>query len=388
MGRFSQRSPRRPSWPALAWLLVLVLAITGAVVLAEHSDSGKTDERTAAALPSGSGQALDQQLDPLWSQASAVDDQRAVASGTVITSTARGLRGLDPHSGEERWHYQRSNATMCDATVLDDVVVAIFRTTGRCNEAVALEGDTGVRRWYRNVGFSERLTMLGSGSAAMAATADGIAVLDAVGDSIRWRYNPPQGCDLSSVGIGNSGVVVLESCTTGTVWLAEFELYSGDQQWRVAPPAGEVTVVGADGVVSLLVGDQLMILSSRTGAVLSTLPTSPASAESPGPAAAGMTGQPGGRGVPLVYAAGMLYALDPNSGAVLWSAAATAAPASSDAGLVVPEQNGFVSRNPLTGDVLARSVTNVPGATGGLSRIEQAGAVLLAVSSENVAAYG
>lgn len=378
---------RRPSWPALAWLLVLVLAITGAVVLADQSDSGNTDVRTAA-QPATTGQSLSAELQPLWSDAFAVDDQHAVAGSTVITSTSHGVRGLDPSTGEERWHYLRSNATICDFTVLRDVVVAIFRTTGRCNEAVALEGDTGVRRWYRNVGFSDRLSMLGSGTAAMAATPHGIAVLDAVGDSIRWRYNPPQGCELSSIAIGGAGVVVLESCVTGTTWLAEFELYTGDQRWRVAPPSGEVTVFGADGVVSLLVGQQLMLLSPRTGAVLSTIDTTPPSAMSPGSPAAVLTGQPGGRGYPLVYVSGMLYAIDPTSGAVLWSVPATAAPASSDLGLVVPEQDGFVSRNPLSGEELSRSVTTEPGATDGLDRIEQAGSVLVAVSSANLTAYG
>lgn len=383
MGRVSPRRLSRPSWPALIWVLVAVLTLAAGALLAASSDSGNTDVRTAAEHPA-SAEPLAAELTPLWSAQAAVDDQRSVAGNTVITSSPRGLRGLDPVSGHERWHYLRSSATMCDFTVLDDVVVAIFRTTGRCNEAVALEPGTGVRRWYRNVGFSDRLQMFGSGTAALAATPRGIAVLDGIGDSIRWRYNPPQGCELSSIGIGNAGVVVLESCETGTTWLAEFNLYSGDQEWRVAPPPGELRVLGADGVVSLLVGQQLMILSARTGAVLSTMPTG--AVDGPPPAAL-FAGQPGGRGVPLVFVAGTLYAIEPSSGAVLWSIAATGAPASSDGGLVVPQANAFVRYNPLTGEELARSAATGAGIED-LIRIERTGSTVIAVTENDLTAYG
>lgn len=385
MGRVLPGTVRRPSLPALIWAGVAVLALVAGTLLAASSDSGNTDVRTAAQQPASEGEQLADQLSPLWSTEASFDDQRTVASNTVITPSPRGVRGLDLLTGQERWHYLRSTATMCDFTVLDDVVVAIFRTTGRCNEAVALEAGTGVRRWYRNVGFSDRLQMLGSGTAALAATPDGIAVLDSVGDSIRWRYNPARGCELSSIGIGTTGVVVLEICETGTTWLAEFDLYSGDQQWRVAPPAGDVTVVGTDGVVSLLVGQQLLILSARDGAVLSTMTAGPEPGASP---ATMLAGQPGGRGIPLVFAAGMLYAIDAPSGAALWTVAATGAPASSNGSLVVPEAGGLVSRNPLTGQELARSVISGGDALEDLTRIEQAGTTLIAVTPGNLAAYG
>ncbi len=384
MGRILPRRLSRPHWPTLAWVIVAVLVLAGGGFLAANSDSANTDVRTAAQLPGTGAEPLAGQLRQLWSASAAVDRDRNVAGNTVITSSSRGVRGLDPLTGQERWHYLRSTATMCDFTVLDDVIVAIFRTTGRCNEAVALEADTGVRRWYRNVGFSDRLRMLGSGTAAVAATPGGIAVLDAVGNSIRWRYNPPRGCELSSLGVGNTGVVALETCETGTTWLAEFDLYSGDQQWRVAPPADDVTVVGADGVVSLLAGEELLILGARNGAVLSRYPID---ADAAG-ASALFTGQPGGRGVPLVYVAGQLYAIDPARGTALWTVEATAAPAASEFGLVVPEDGAFVSRNPVTGAEISRSTVTEQAAPGDVIRIERADSVVVAATPDGLVGYG
>ncbi len=396
MSRLLLGRMRRPSWPALTWLGVLLVALVAGTVLAVQSDSANTDVRTAADAPKGFAGPLADRLSSLWSSDATVDDQRTVASNTVITSSAHGVRGLDPQTGGERWHYLRSNATMCDLTVLDDVVVAIFRTTGRCNEAVALEAGSGVRRWYRNVGFSDRLSLFGSGTAAVASTPDGIAVLDAVGNAIRWRYNPPQGCELASIAVGVNGVVVLESCTTGTTWLAEFDLYSGDQQWRVAPPPGEVSVLGADGVVSLLVGRELLILSVRDGSLLAN-PGAVADSglvESPSSAVTMFAGQAAGRGTPLVYLSGTLYAIDPASGAQLWSVTADGLPADNgDAGIVVFEAGDAVTRDPLTGRELSRSdllesAGSAEGGLEGLTRIERAGQVLVADTDDGLIAYG
>ena len=388
----------RPSWPALTWLAVLVIALVAGLILAGTSNAGSTDVRTAASPPAISSAPLAEQLETRWSAQSAAADQRSVASGTVITANEHGVRGLDPLSGEERWHYLRPNATMCDLTVLDDVVIAIFRTTGRCNEAVALEAGSGVRRWYRNVGFSDQLSLLGSGTAALAATPGGIAVLDAVGNSIRWRYNPPQGCELASIGIGINGVVVLESCTTGTAWLAQFDLYSGDPQWRVAPPEDDVTVLGVDGVVSLLAGQQLRILSARNGSLLSTVDTAVESAESleseeSAESAATLFAETSGRGgVPLVYLAERLYGVDPVSGTLLWSVAATGLPALNDLGVVVPEGGEFVIRDASTGQELDRPIvadqgTPPGGSQDGLLRLELAGPALIAISADGLVAY-
>lgn len=381
---------RRPSWPALVWVGALLLALTGGLVLADRSQAGNTDVLTASALPVAPSGALPDQVAQLWSTGDTVDDQRIVAAHTVIVSSARGVRGLDPITGVERWHYLRSTATMCDLTVLEDVVVVIFRTTGRCNEAVALEAGSGVRRWYRNVGFSDRLSLLGAGTAAVAVTPGGIAVLDAVGDSIRWRYNPPQGCDLSSLAVGTSGVVALESCETGTTWLAQFELYSGDQQWRVAPPAGDVTIVGADGVVSLVAGQQLLLLDPRNGSTLSAMPTTAEPGEV-GSANPMFTGEFGARAVPLVYLDGTLLAIEPANGAVLWSVAADGLPGSNELGLVVAEDGAFVTRDPLSGTELSRTVVSAdPDSGSGLDgplRVEQSGSSLVAVSETAVTAY-
>lgn len=397
MSRLLLGRMRRPSWPALTWLGVLLAALVAGTVLAVHSDSANTDVRTAADQPKPFEGPLASPLSSLWSSDDTVDDQRTVASNTVITSSEHGVRGLDPQSGDERWHYLRSNATMCDLTVLDDVVVAIFRTTGRCNEAVALEAGSGLRRWYRNVGFSDRLSLFGSGTAAVASTPDGIAVLDAVGNAIRWRYNPPQGCEVASIAVGVNGVVVLESCTTGTTWLAEFDLYSGDQQWRVAPPPGEVSVLGSDGVVSLLVGQELLILSVRDGSLLSNLGAVAESGSvesSPSSAVTTFVGQAAGQGTPLVYLSGTLYAIDPTSGAQLWSVTADGLPADNgDAGIVVFEAGDFVTRDPLSGLELSRSdLLESTGSGGGglegLTRIERAGSVLIADTDDGLIAYG
>ncbi|MBA3369061.1 MAG: PQQ-binding-like beta-propeller repeat protein [Geodermatophilaceae bacterium] len=178
--------------------------------------------------------------------------------------------------------------------------------------------------------------------------------------------------------------------------MAQFDLYSGDQQWRVPPPpADDVTVLGVDGVVSLLVGQQLIILNARNGSLLSTVDSAVESAESQESAASAATlfAETSGRGgVPLVYLAERLYGIDPASGTLLWSVAAAGLPALSDLGVVVPEGGDYVTRDASTGQELDRSVIADQGRSpgdsqAGLVRIERAGPVLIAITEDALLAY-
>jgi outer membrane protein assembly factor BamB len=116
-------------------------------------------------------------------------------------------------------------------------------------------------------------------------------------------------------------------------------------------------------------------------------------AESDESAATMSAGPPGGQGVPLVYLAGQLYAIEPAGGAQLWSVAATGLPANGDSAVVVPEAGAFVTRNLVTGEEIARSPIgdasgSQEGGLEGLVRVELAGSVLIAVTQNGLVSYG
>jgi hypothetical protein len=55
-----------------------------------------------------------------------------VEGPSVIETGADRVAGLDPNTGRERWSYRRGNATLCDATRQDGVVLALFAKSHGC----------------------------------------------------------------------------------------------------------------------------------------------------------------------------------------------------------------------------------------------------------------
>jgi outer membrane protein assembly factor BamB len=271
------------------------------------------------------------------------------------------VRALEPGTGEEAWHYTRANAELCGLTATNGVAVAVFRTEDRCDEAVALDAGTGVRRWTRSVDFRGDATLDSTDRIVLAGSPTGVVTLDPTGNNIRWRHAPPDGCVLLGAEVGSAGVAVLQRCSgSATVRLRLFDGFAGNAHWTRELPSregAEVRLLGADGLLGVLVDDEFQGLSAADGAVLQRLPVPDGAADAVQQVAAG--------GVALVRIEGTLSALETATGRVLWSAPALGVPSAPEPGadpagaLPVPGENGFVLRDPATGAELGRS--EVPG---------------------------
>src|SRR3954451_1204311 len=158
---------------------------------------------------------------------------------------------------------------MCGMTTADGRVVAVFRTTSRCDEAVALEAGTGVRRWTRNIGLRADATLDSTDRIVLATSPTGVVTLDPTGDNIRWRYAPPEGCRLIGSDVGSAGVAVLQRCRgTAVVQLRLLGGFEGEAHWTrdlTVPEGAGVRLLGADRPVGVLVGDDVQLLSPDDG---------------------------------------------------------------------------------------------------------------------------
>jgi outer membrane protein assembly factor BamB len=311
-----------------------------------------------------------------------------VQDGRVLVGSTHGVRALDPETGAEAWHYTRSNARMCGLTVTNGVAVAVFATEDRCDEAVALDADTGVRQWTRSLQLRGDAELDSTDRIVLATSPTGVLTLDPIGDNIRWRYLAPAGCRLLGAEAGSTGVAVLQSCRgAATPQLRLFDGFDGTPKWTRDVPVASVDdlrLLGADGLLTLRADDEVRVLAPADGAQLTGLPiASPDDEVETGTATT----------VLPVRVGGTLTALDPSSAAVLWTAPATglpAAPAASEkearepAVLLVPDEAGFSLRDPSTGSELARaSADGVP--SGGLA--ERVGPVIVLRLADRVLAY-
>jgi outer membrane protein assembly factor BamB len=372
---------RRPPMRVWVWTAATVALVVVAALLWRGSDAAATESTTAAPadVPAGAPAGA---VSEAWSATGEFLPRTVVQSGRVLVGSEHGVRALDPLTGEEAWHYTRSNARMCGLVVTDGVAVAVFATEERCDEAVALDAGTGVRAWTRSVSFRGDATLDSTDRIVLASSPTGIVTLDPDGSNIRWRYAVPGGCHLVRAAAGSTGVAVLERCDGAVgVQLRLFDGFDGSEHWSRDLPAAEeddVRLVGADGLVAVRTDDEVQVLSPADGSLLNRLPA-PDGTDRVEQAAAG--------GVVLVLADGTLTALDSTSAAVRWRTAARGLPtatADAPAALLVPEDGAFVRRDPATGDELGRSTVSGLPAGGTPSAI---GPVVVHRLPDRVVAY-
>jgi outer membrane protein assembly factor BamB len=347
----------------LVWAAATVALLLVATLLWRGSDAAATESTTAppADAPSGTPAGA---VSETWSAAGELPAGTVVQSGRVLVGSAHGVRALDPVTGEEAWHYTRSNARMCGLTATTGVAVAVFATADRCDEAVALNAGTGVRAWTRSVRFAGDVTLSSTDRIVLAANPTGIVTLDPTGDNIRWRHAAPAGCRFLGAAAGSAGVAVLQRCAGATLAQVRlFDGFAGDEHWTIDVPVADGTqlrLLGADALPTVLVDGEVQALAAANGTVLTRLPVPDAADDVRVGAAGALT---------LVRVAGRLSALDATSGATLWETPSLGLPAppgnDKDARgpteLVVPEDGAFVQRDPATGAELSRSdVADLP----------------------------
>ncbi|UOY01281.1 outer membrane protein assembly factor BamB family protein [Blastococcus sp. PRF04-17] len=344
----------RPPLRVWVWTAATLALVVVAALLWRGSDAAATESTTAAPadVPSGTPAGA---VSEAWSAEGGAMPETVVQSGRVLVTTAHGIRALDPLTGEEAWHYTRSNARLCGATVTDGLAVAVFATGDRCDEAVALRAGTGVRAWTRSLSLRGDARLDSTTRIVLATSPTGLVTLDPTGNNIRWRYAPPQGCRLLGADVGNAGVAVLLECADDdAVQLRLLDGFQGDEHWARDLPAAEgaeVRLLGADGLIGVLVGDEVQALAPEDGALRARLPASEDAAQLTVGAVA------------LFRSGGTLSALDAVTGAPRWESPALGLPAAAlvdkdDAtpgALLVPDAEGFAHRDPATGAELARS---------------------------------
>ncbi len=339
---------RRPPLRVWAWLAATLAVVVLAGLLWRGSDAAATESTTAepAGRPLGTPGAA---VAELWSAPGDPVPETVVAGNRVLVAGEHGVRALDPLDGEEAWRYTRSNARLCDVAVTDGVAVAVFRTEDRCDEAVALDADTGVRAWTRNVSFAGDVDLRSTAGIVLAVGERSLVALDPTNNGIRWRYQAPERCRLVGAEAGDVGVALLQRCPgSPAVQLRILDGFSGEARWSRDLPAaddGSAAVLGAERIVGVLVDGEVQLLSGADGAPLDAVPsTGGAAMTSVGVAV-------------LLLVDGDLRAYDPASGELLWQTAALGLPGAStvakqggDAGTVlVPEATGFVLRDAVTG---------------------------------------
>jgi len=376
-------STGKPSRRAALWLLLTAISALVLTLLWIGSDYANTSLQVAAAEPDQPVEAEPaERVAVAWDAQTGPADAGAVEDFTVVVGEDHGLRGLDPDTGVERWHYLRSTALLCDWTAADGVVVAVFRTDGGCNEALALDAGTGRREWYRNVSFTTEMALSSTNQLTVAATSTGVTVLGTTSNGTRWRYRPPEDCRISDALAGDVGVAVTLSCPS-SARLILLDGFTGEQRWTGTLPAGRSDILTADGVVCVLAVDprgSLEVFDRDGVSLVSVREQSIAADEGTQPSAQLL-------GERLAISTGStLFAVNVQTDGIDWVVPALNRPVLLGEGLLVFDGTDFVQHALVTGAELRRITVDGPAPpTGG--ELALVGGAIVVSTADEVAVY-
>lgn len=386
---------RRPGLPPLrvwVWTAAALALVVVAALLWRGSDAAATESTTAAPADAPDGEPAGA-VSAAWDAGGDPLPEVVVQDGRVLVGGEHGVRALDAVTGEEAWHYTRSNARLCDVTAVDGRVVAVFATAGRCDEAVALDAGTGVRQWTRNLSLRPDITLTSSPGMVLATAPTGVVVVDPGSDTLRWRADASDACRIRSGAVGSAAVVLLETCD-GTARLRGLERGAGEGLWSrdvpTADDAAPVVLAGAGRLVALAVGDELQLVRAADGVPLPAVPLPPAAPDDTDDADPVAVEDDG---TLFVWARGTTLAVDQATGRQLWSTPSRGLPAVPGAKaleivstpVLVPEDGAFVSRDSRTGEELGRSTVDGELPAGG--RTATIGPVVVYRAADRVLAF-
>ena len=370
-----------------AGLVVAAALVAVAVPVVRHSDAFTTTIRTAPDAPVAPEPApLPASVRQLWTAPTGASTA-PVAGPSVIETGASRVAGLDPATGRERWSYQRGNATLCDATRQDGLVLALFAKSHGCRDLVALDAATGRRRWNRTVEITTSARLTSTPGTAVVTGGGQMIAVDTTGGLNRWTYSTSD-CTLDPAVVGESAVATVSRCAGGLRRLVVHPATFDKAPWVGSlPPDSDPHVLSADGRVVVLTGNALSIYSvaqDKDGK------------QTASPAGEIRDDRLAGTGTPaavvdgdflVVWTGTTAVGVDLRDRMVLWTAPATGPPTlTEEHQVLLAGPDGFTIRPAATG----RPVTAVTAGTtvpdrAGLSRL---GRLIIAAGGGRLVAYG
>jgi PQQ-like domain len=367
-------------------LVVAAAVVAVAIPLVRNSDAFTTTIRTAPdALATPAQAPLPASVRQLWTAPTGAADAPGVGPSVIETGAHR-VAGLDPATGRESWSYERGNATLCDATQQDGVVLALFAKSHGCRDLIALDAATGQRRWYRTVEITRPARLSSTSGTAVVTGGDQMIAVDTGGGLNRWTYSAG-GCTLDPAVAGPTAVAAVSRCAGGVRRLVVHSTSFDKAAWvgRLRPDS-DPHVLSTDGRVVVLDDTTLTIYS-----VTEDKDGKPTAA----PGGDVLDDRLAGTGAPAAVVDGdflvawtgdTAVGVDLRNQVVRWTVPATGPPTLSGHQVLLAGPGGFTIRPASTG----KPVTTVKAGTAvpdqaGLSRI---GGLVVAAGGGRIIAYG
>jgi hypothetical protein len=289
---------RNRRWMRIYAAVIALLVLVGfvAVRLAyARGEINNVDRASAPAPPPLPSAAPASSVSLKWRS----DDHPAAGNpysdGVVVSYDLHSVNGRDAVTGAVRWHYRRSNQTLCSVVQQDRTTIAIYNRHGHCDEVTGFVTATGKPKWYRTL-VDNGMSVVASAPNVVLIVADhSVHVIDNAGGLDRWLFSPGENCTIDRALAGSLGVLISYQCGQ-TRRLALRDLIGGGQKWNITlndvqvPIAAHsflATISPATGMITTYdpakgtAGDQLPTAASS--AAINALPRAQSAVERSGP---------------------------------------------------------------------------------------------------------
>src|SRR4051794_21477498 len=247
---YRQRADRASRIYLGVLVLLVLLAFVGVKLAYAHGELTKVSFGTAPApSPVASGLPA-----PALKQAWHTNDTAAGGtpydSGVVVSYAGHTVNGRDAVTGAVRWHYTRSDETLCSVLQQDGSTIAIYRRKGNCDEVTGFVTATGQPKWYRTLTDNGTTASASTSNVVLTVNAHIVHAFDNAGGLDRWDWTVPADCAVQHALTGSQGVLVSMECG-GSHRLALHDLIADTVKWTVNTPAAMLPIA-ADAFVGAL----------------------------------------------------------------------------------------------------------------------------------------
>ncbi|MGI8665637.1 MAG: hypothetical protein ACR2N4_06365 [Jatrophihabitans sp.] len=306
---------------------VMVLAFVAVKLAYAHGELSKVSASTGAAPAQIPPQATAGTLSLAWHSSDRPAGGNPYAEGVVITYDQHTVNGRDALTGSVRWHYTRSDETICSVLQQDSSTIAIYERKGSCDEVTGFVTATGVTKWYRTLMDDGRTATASTANVVLTVADHSVHDFDNAGGLDRWNWTAPDGCAVTRALAGSLGVLIGLDCG-GQHRLVLRDLFKDSDKWTVTTPVALLPIAAsafvgaldpASGAVHSYTADK------GADSVTGQLPDVAAAAAQLPRAASTVTGlDAAGQSAEFVRV-GRLFSLS-HQGVVRWSSPATSDP--------------------------------------------------------------
>ncbi len=372
-------------------VLAIVLLVTGlGVRLAyAHGELSHVSSVTGSAPPPLASGPVAASVSRAWQVDEASAGGTAYGNGIVVTWSAHTVNGRDALTGAVRWHYTRSDETLCGVVQQNASTIAVYRRGANCDEVTGLATATGRRTWLRTMMDDGTASLSSAPNIVLAVYPGSVHVIDNAGGLDRWRWTAPPGCVVDRALGGSIGVLTAYHCGSEH-HLSLHALIDDSQKWDVgvdqaylpissgavlgvgSTTSGELRQVSAsNGALTTRLTPPPAVTTSQLRSAIGELAVSATTVEAPGPS----------NTVVEALRLGSVFALG-STARTLWSANALSQPVVGADNLVASIDTGgaVVLRDPVTGNA-DRTISSVSVPQGEPSAVLEVGGGLLVTGS-------